>query len=322
VPEARIAMAHGQLKARELERAMTGFVARRYDVLLCTTIIESGLDIPNVNTIIVDRADTFGLAQLYQIRGRVGRSSRRAYAYLMVPPESAMTEEARRRLSVLQRFSELGSGFQIASYDLEIRGAGNLLGPEQSGHIARVGMDMYLQLMDEAVAELRGQSRPRRPDPEMNIDVAHGIPESYLADTGQRLVLYKRLASCHEESEVDEMAEEIADRYGPPPADVGRLLAVMRLRPLLGRLGVVAMELAGPTLALTFGEDPPLSSARIAALVGRPRSPFFLSEEMQLGIDLTRCAAGGQDALEDDDLRLEMARNVLLELLSYATGRA
>ncbi|MEJ7731729.1 MAG: transcription-repair coupling factor [Polyangiaceae bacterium] len=213
VPTARIAVAHGQMSEQALEQAMLDFVEGRFDVLCSTAIIESGLDIPRANTMIVDRADMFGLSQLYQLRGRVGRSKERAYAYLVVPPQNAMTDEARSRIEALERHTELGSGFQIASLDLELRGSGDLLGGEQSGNVASVGFEMFCQMLDEAVHELRGDPIVHDVDPELSFDVDALLPDDY-SDVGVRLSLYKRLASAGSVDEVADLASEMEDRFG------------------------------------------------------------------------------------------------------------
>ena len=203
-----VAVAHGQLGEATLEDAMLDFVEGRYDVLVSTAIIESGLDIPRANTMIIDRADLFGLSQLYQLRGRVGRSSERAYCYLVVPPPNTMNDDARARIEALERHTELGSGFQIASLDLELRGAGDLLGAEQSGNVASVGLEMFCRMLDEAVHELSGEEVAHDVDPELSFDVEALLPEDYVGDVGVRLSLYKRLASATDEAHVSEIATE------------------------------------------------------------------------------------------------------------------
>jgi transcription-repair coupling factor (superfamily II helicase) len=238
VPEARVVVAHGQMDEGTLEKVMVDFWEREYDVLVCTTIIESGLDMPTVNTMVVDRADTLGLAQLYQLRGRVGRSGQRAYAYLFHPPDRVLTEEAYERLKTLGEFTELGSGFKIAMRDLEIRGAGNLLGGEQSGHIAAVGFDLYCQMVTEAVGELTGET-PEEPL-EINIDVpvTASIPRDYIARDDLRMEAYRRLAAVASRADVEDIAAEWADRYGPPPPPAAALLTVGRVRAECARLGI------------------------------------------------------------------------------------
>ena len=237
-PRARVEVAHGQMKAHDLEDIMSAFIRKEIDVLVCTTIIGSGLDIPNANTIIIDRADHFGLAELYQLRGRVGRYKHRAFAYLLVPGDKALTEDAMKRLKTLEEFSSLGSGFRVAMRDLEIRGCGNILGGEQHGHINAVGLDTYGQLIEEAVAELKGKPIVRRSLPGFEIAVDAYIPDAYVPSEAQKITLYKRVTGCVTAEEVDEMSRELQDRFGRPPAPVRRLLEVMRLRSVASEYGV------------------------------------------------------------------------------------
>ncbi|RMF21585.1 MAG: transcription-repair coupling factor [Deltaproteobacteria bacterium] len=266
VPKARVAIAHGQMKEDELDHVMAEFLAGERDVLVCTSIIESGLDIPNANTIIVNRADTFGLAQLYQIRGRVGRSSRRAYAYLLVPNQERISEDARRRLAVLQELDDLGSGFRLAAHDMEIRGAGNLLGKEQSGHVAAVGFDLFMRMMEEASEELRG--RPPAPviEPEIDLGAEAFLPESYVDDVGERLMCYKRMASADSREALDAIVDELTDRFGPPPRPVRDLVRVMALRPGLKRLAVESLKAGGKAVALRFHESSPIEPEALVEL--------------------------------------------------------
>jgi len=233
VPEARVTVAHGQMGGAELDDHMRAFVDGEVDVLVCSSIIENGLDVPNANTLIVDRADRFGLSQLYQIRGRVGRSDRRAYCYLLVPEE--MTEDAARRMRVLEHYTELGSGYSVALRDLELRGAGNLLGADQSGFAHQVGLDAYLRLLEKTVERIRkGEEVEEYPDPDVSLAGPAYLPEGYVADSGQKLHLYRRLSRVRERREVDALGREMADRYGALPPEVGRLLDASALR-LLGR---------------------------------------------------------------------------------------
>jgi transcription-repair coupling factor (superfamily II helicase) len=218
VPEAKVIVAHGQLSERELEKRTLGFMHGQADVLLCTTIIESGVDNPRANTIIVNRSDALGLAQLYQLRGRVGRSTQRAYAYLMVNAPDNLSPDARKRLEAIQDLSDLGSGFRLANLDLEIRGAGNLLGAEQSGNLAEVGYDTYMEMLEETIDAMRGLAHEAEIDPEIRLPVPARLPEKYVPTVNERLVLYKRLASCRDDAEVDRLRDEILDRYGPAAA--------------------------------------------------------------------------------------------------------
>ena len=223
-------VAHGQMPERELEKRCSRFMHGEADVLLCTTIIESGLDIPRANTILIDRADALGLAQLYQLRGRVGRSTQRAYAYLLVTRPTSLTPDARKRLEAIQDLSELGSGFRLANLDLEIRGAGNLLGAEQSGNLAAVGYETYMEMLEEAIDALRGHAHAAEVDPEIRLPVPARLPEEYVPTVSQRLVLYKRLASCRDDAEVERLRDELLDRYGPLPPEAQNLLEVIRLK--------------------------------------------------------------------------------------------
>jgi transcription-repair coupling factor (superfamily II helicase) len=251
VPEARIAVAHGQMDEGALERVVLDFWEGAYDVLVCTTIIESGIDMPTVNTMVVDRAERLGLGQLHQLRGRVGRAGQRAYAYLLFPPDQALSEEAYERLRTIGEHTELGSGFKIAMRDLEIRGAGNLLGGDQSGHIAAVGYDLYVQMVSEAVAELKGEEL--RPPAEIKLDlpVTANLPADYVSREDLRLEAYRRLATVTTHGEVDDIEAEWLDRYGPLPDPATALLRIGHLRAECARLGVreVAVVTGGSGLS-------------------------------------------------------------------------
>ncbi|HEY3358357.1 MAG TPA: transcription-repair coupling factor [Polyangia bacterium] len=309
VPEARIATAHGQMDERRLERVMVDFVDHKYDVLVCTTIIESGLDIASANTMFVNHADRFGLAQLYQIRGRIGRSRERAYCYLMVPAADSLTNEAKQRLAVLQRFTELGAGFNIASHDLEIRGAGELLGAKQSGTIAAVGFEMYTKLLEEAVAELRGESITRERDPDLTTDLPAYIPDDYVPDVGQRLDLYKRFSGAADEDEIAALLVEMADRFGTVPEAVTQLADLMVCKAHARRLHAATLELSETKVALALGDGTPLRPERVAKLVSGKRSPWKISPDMRLTRTLTEDERGG---------RLGAAKKILQELLACA----
>ena len=243
VPEARLDVAHGQMAEEELERVMVRFLNREIDLLVCTTIIESGLDIPSANTIIVNRADCFGLSQMYQLRGRVGRADEQAYAYLFIPRESALSADAGKRLKVLMEHSDLGSGFQIAMNDLEIRGGGAILGASQSGHIAAVGYDMFLQLMEEAVADMKGEPIVQPLDPEINIQLSAYFSESYIPDIDQRMFLYRRLARMSELQELSDIRTELSDRFGPLPDEATHLLFKIMLKVMARHAGVSRLDL-------------------------------------------------------------------------------
>src|SRR5947207_3622478 len=245
VPEARIVIGHGQMSEEALERAMVDFVAHKYDVLLATTIIENGLDIPNANTIIVNRADRYGLAQLYQLRGRVGRSDRRAYAYLLIPPEEALSPIAKKRLAAIREFSDLGSGFRVAALDLEIRGAGNLLGGEQSGHIEAVGFDMYMKLLEQTIKELKGEEIEDEIRATVNLRVDLRIDDEYIPDMNQRLTVYRRIAGVRTEDELRKLIDDTRDRYGPPPPSIENLAEYAYIRVLADRAGVDSIDRDG-----------------------------------------------------------------------------
>jgi transcription-repair coupling factor (superfamily II helicase) len=242
VPQARVIVGHGQMPEAELERVMLAFMDGEYDVLCATSIIENGLDISKANTIIINRADRHGLSELYQLRGRVGRSNRRAYAYLLIPPEQQLTEIARRRLAALKEFSDLGAGFKIAALDLELRGAGNMLGGEQSGHIEAIGFEMYTTMLEEAVSRLKGEGREERPQVTVNLGVSLRIDESYIPEEGQRLRMYKRIAGAESEAVLTEVRAELEDRYGKPPESVLHLLAAGEIRLTCERLGIAQLE--------------------------------------------------------------------------------
>ncbi len=282
LPDVRIAVAHGQMGEVALEQTMTDFIEGRYDVLCSTAIIESGIDIPRANTMIIDRADTFGLSQLYQLRGRVGRSRERAYCYLLTPPPSTLSDEARSRIEALERFTELGSGFKVASLDMELRGAGDLLGAEQSGSVSQVGFDMFVHMLEQAVAELRGEEVVADFDTEMTVALEHYLPDDYIEDVGLRLSLYKRLASARDEQRVDDLAIEMEDRFGPPPQPARDLLRVMALRPLLREYRILGCEADERRVTLHLREDTPLDPSKVMGLVGQPRSPWKLSPDMKL----------------------------------------
>ncbi len=299
VPRARIAVAHGQMSEAALEQTMVDFVEGEYDVLCATAIIESGLDIPRANTIIVDRADLFGLAQLYQLRGRVGRARERAYCYLVVPPPSAMTDEARARIDALERHTELGSGFQIASLDLELRGAGDLLGAEQSGTAAQVGFETFCRMLDEAVHELRGEPVRHEIDPELSVDEEALLPDDYVDDIGVRLSLYKRLASAEGDGEIDELAIEMEDRFGPAPEATKRLVKLMRLKVELRRLRALGCEATRRSVTVHLADDTPISTDKLLALVQGSRGAYKLSPDMRLSCRFAEGqTTGGLDAME------------------------
>jgi transcription-repair coupling factor (superfamily II helicase) len=282
VPEAKIAVAHGQMAPRELEKVMMDFFENRTQLLVCSAIIESGLDFPNANTIIINRADRFGLAQLYQLRGRVGRSHHRAYAYLMVPGEGIMTRDAEKRLRAIQELDELGGGFKLALHDLEIRGAGNLLGKEQSGYIAAVGFELYTRMLEEAVRTLKGEALTPEVEPEIRLGIPAYFPEDFIPDTNQRLYFYKRLASLRDIEESAEIQQEIRDRYGPFPQVVENLFKVMELRRVLKESLVQQITYHDGRLSLLFHSRSPVKPERLLELMGKDKGRYRLSPEGRL----------------------------------------
>jgi transcription-repair coupling factor (superfamily II helicase) len=282
VPDARLVMAHGQMRERELEAAMVKFVSGQADVLVSTAIIESGLDIPASNTIVVNRADRLGLAQLYQLRGRVGRERQQAFCYLLIPADGRVDEQAQRRLRVLQELTELGSGFKLALRDLEIRGAGNLLGAQQHGHIAAVGFDLYSKLLAEAVRELRGEPTPVSVDPVVSVNIEGFLPEDYVSEVNQRLALYKRLAGAHTADEVADLHAELADRFGPLPPPAEQLLDIVRIRVAARALGVERLEAGEGRALVTFAPSTPLDPQRLVGVIQRSRGRFQMKREFTL----------------------------------------
>jgi transcription-repair coupling factor (superfamily II helicase) len=269
VPTARVAVGHGQMGETELERVMLAFMRHEYDVLVATTIIENGLDIPLANTILINRADRHGLSELYQLRGRVGRSNRRAYAYLLIPPENELTEIARRRLAALKEFSDLGAGFKIAALDLELRGAGNMLGGEQSGHIEAVGFELYTSMLEAAVKEMKGESSQDRPATQLNLGIALRIDESYVPEENQRLRLYKKIAGATSEEAVAEVRAEMEDRYGAPPDATVYLLEAAQVRLECERMGIAQIDRRRGELQIRFMENAAVDPARLMRLVAR-----------------------------------------------------
>jgi len=275
VPSARIGIGHGQMGEAELERVLLGFMRHEYDVFVCTTIVENGLDIPLANTIIIENAERHGLSELYQLRGRVGRSNRRAYAYLLVPQDTELSEVARKRLAALREFSDLGAGFKIAALDLELRGAGNLLGGEQHGHIASVGFDMYLRLLDETVNELKGVEAPLEIHSTLNLGLDIRIPPEYIADENQRLRAYKRIADARDAETSEKILAELADRYGPPPEAVETLLRFALIKTEAERAGIEAIDRRAGALQIKFHPGSKIDPAKLMALVGSREGAQF-----------------------------------------------
>ena len=293
VPEARVLVAHGQMRENALEKTILRFQEREADLLLSTTIIENGLDLPRVNTLVVNRAETFGLSQLYQIRGRVGRSSRRAYAYLLVPPGAPLSDRAEPRLRALREFSDLGAGFRIAALDLELRGAGNLLGAAQHGHLEAVGFDLYHRLLEEAVADARGA--PRRNRCALNLRFQLRIPPEYLEDERQRMWLYKRCSSAASEEDLSRLAADSRDRFGPPPAALELLFEHVRLRLKAESLGYAAVHREAGALRLQAGTEPD-AAAGFRVPLPTQAGPAAVLESLSLALSAVEAAQGGAGA--------------------------
>ena len=293
VPEATMAVAHGQMGEHELERAMLGFVERRFDILLSTTIVENGLDIPNANTIIINRADRYGLSQLYQLRGRVGRSDRPAYAYLLTPPQESLSPVAKKRLAAIKEFSDLGSGFRVAALDLEIRGAGNLLGGQQSGHIDAVGFDMYVQLLEDTIRELKGEELEDDARAAVSLGVSLRISEDYVPDMNQRLTVYRRVAASRTTDELTRALDEIADRYGPLPPSVLHLAGYGRIRIAADRLGVETIDREARSVVIRFRPTAPVDPIRLLNVVsGWPGATFVPPVTLKMDLDAKPGPAG------------------------------
>jgi transcription-repair coupling factor (superfamily II helicase) len=275
VPQARIGVGHGQMGEAELEKTMLKFMRHEYDIFVCTTIVENGLDIPLANTMIIENAERYGLAELYQLRGRVGRSNRRAYAYLLVPPDTELTEVARKRLAALKEFSDLGAGFKIAALDLELRGAGNLLGGEQHGHINAVGFDVYVRLLEETVRELKGEDVPPEIHSSLNLGLDIRVPADYISDENQRLRAYRQIASAGTPADRERVEKELEDRYGPVPEAVRNLLEYSELKTIAEKLGIEAIGRRQSLLNVKFHQESRIDPARLMNLVSQSRGAQF-----------------------------------------------
>ncbi len=319
IPQARIVVAHGQMGEAELERVMLAFMHHEYDVLVATTIIENGLDIPLANTIVINRADRHGLSELYQLRGRVGRSNRRAYAYLLIPPDQELTEIARRRLAALKEFSDLGAGFKIAALDLELRGAGNMLGGEQSGHIEAVGFELYTSMLEEAVRALKGEDQASKLSVQMNLGISLRIDSSYIAEENQRLRMYKRIAGAENETVLEDIRVELEDRYGPVPEPVGHLLAAGRIRVLCEQSGIAQIDRKREFVSLRFTENAGIDPEKLMQLVahnakrgaqftpqGILRFPVKAIQPTEFIAELNRLVGDLQSIQHEKTLRAEM----------------
>ncbi len=288
VPNARLAIGHGQMKPDDLENTMMRFLRKEVDVLVCTTIIESGLDIPSANTIIINQAERFGLAQIYQLRGRVGRSSESAYAYLLLSKKANLTREAEKRLKALMDFSQLGAGIHLAMHDLKIRGGGNILGFSQSGHIASIGYELYIKLTEEAIAELKGEEYQQEINPEINVEVSAYLPEEYVSDIDVRLNIYRRLSSLKEDDDLKRMADEIIDRFGTPPKAVSNLLKVMEVRLLMKRKGIARLDVKEDALLFTFSQVKNINPNDVVRMIERKRPRFSLLADSRLKARIKR----------------------------------
>ena len=315
VPEVRFCIAHGQMPAAELDAVMNAFYDGQYDILLSTSIVESGLDIPRANTLIVHRADMFGLAQFYQLRGRIGRSKQRAYAYFTISPAGALTANAEKRLEVIQSLDSLGAGFTLASHDLDIRGAGNLLGDEQSGHIREVGVELYQSMLEEAVATQRGSADDtgeERWSPQINIGTSVLIPEGFVPDLDVRLELYRRLSTAATESDVDAFAAELADRFGALPDDVEHLLDVVSIKVLCRRAGVDKVDAGPKGVTLSFRNNEFANPAGLITFIsGR--------SDVKLRPDHTLVVKANWPTPE---MRLQGVRKLVGEIAAIATAES
>ena len=314
MPEARIGIAHGQMRERELEQVMLDFYHQRFNVLVCTTIIETGIDVPSANTIFIDRADKLGLAQLYQIRGRVGRSHHRAYAYLITPPQNAMTPDAVKRLEAIESIEDLGAGFTLATHDMEIRGAGELLGDEQSGQMQEIGFGLYNELLERAVKALKSGQTPSidsidRHMVEIDLHVPPLIPDDYLPDVHNRRVLYKRIAAAADKDALHELQVEMVDRFGLLPDQVKTLFAVHEMRIKAKAIGIRKIDVYDQGGRLIFDEKPNIEPMKIIELIQKQPARFKLD---------------GQDKLKfsgdmpDADSRIMALDNLLEDLLKPA----
>jgi transcription-repair coupling factor (superfamily II helicase) len=310
VPRARVICAHGQMNEGELEPVMKEFIAGRFDVLVSTVIIENGIDIPNVNTIIVTRADMMGLSQLYQLRGRVGRSSEQAYAYFLTPPFREAHELALRRLQALEQYTDLGSGFQIAMRDLEIRGAGNILGVHQHGFVAAVGFEMYCRLLEEAVQEIRGD-KPAEKEREVSVDIGVEafIPTEYISDAAARVAIYQKLSAAHGMEDVDAVEKELSDRFGPMPPTVQTLLLLIRIKVAAQTVGCSKISInAEGELTLTFEGDDELVRRSIKHILSKNKMNFEITNAVPL---LLKTRLKGKNSVEQ---AIE-AKNLLCSIL-------
>ena len=311
VPEVRLAVAHGRMPEPELEKVMLDFFNYEIDLLVCTTIIESGLDVGAANTIIINRADRFGLSQIYQLRGRVGRSDEQAYAYLFIPKDSVMSTDAQKRLKVLMEHSDLGSGFQIAMNDLKIRGGGTILGASQSGHIAAVGYDMFLQLIEHSINELKGQPQIEALEPEINMSLSAYIPETYIPNIDERLILYQRLTRLTELRDISDFKAELQDRFGPPPEEAANLLLKIMLRVLAIQAGIRRLDLNDRQLLLYFSEVHQKRPYALIDMVTAAPEQYRFTADQGLRVDLSAVPPRR---------RLAQTKNILKEITQHVNA--
>ena len=310
VPEANVGVGHGQMRERDLERLMLDFYHRRFNLLVSTTIIESGIDVPSANTIMINRAERMGLAQLHQLRGRVGRSHHRAYAYLVTPPRPAMTADAVKRLEAIESLEELGAGFTLATHDLEIRGAGELLGEQQSGQIEEIGFSLYMDLLERAVKALKAGREPDLERPlasgtEVDLHIPALLPETYVPDVHLRLVLYKRIAGAADGAELDDLMAELADRFGPLPEPARNLVRISRLKSHAAPLGVRKIDASAAGGYVLFEPENSVDPAKVIRLVQDPRANLRLDGPLKLRF---------RGKLEKPDERLALVADLLRKL--------
>jgi transcription-repair coupling factor (superfamily II helicase) len=315
VPEARYGIAHGQMSEAELEKEMLAFLEHESDVLICTTIIETGLDMPNVNTLIIDEADRLGLGQLYQLRGRVGRSNRKAYAYLLYKPQKVLTEVAEKRLAAIREFTEFGSGLKIAMRDLEIRGAGNLIGAQQHGHLAALGFELYSQMLKEAVQELKGEKIEEKVETSIEVQVDAYLPDPYIGDRQIKASLYQRMVMIENEAELSEMLDELIDRFGTPPREVENLLKIVRIKWLASALKIEQIQQVKQQVILRFGADPGLSGEKLMSVASESPFPVGFGTTPEGNLELkVRLRSVAQEEI------LEAIHRVLLVINGIASG--
>ncbi|HDK17369.1 MAG TPA: DEAD/DEAH box helicase, partial [Nitrospirae bacterium] len=286
VPGARVAVAHGQMREKELEQIMRSFFRKETNILVSTAIIGSGLDIPSANTIIIDRADKFGLADLYQLRGRVGRSNVRAYSYFLIPGDDVITAQARKKLQAIQELGYLGAGFRLALRDLEIRGAGNLLGAEQSGHILAIGFDLYVETLEQAVAELKGEKIPPRVEPVLELRTTAIIPEAYIENPDLRLSIYRKIALAKDSRDLKELVEELGDRFGTPPEETRRLLQIMELKVLAKKLAITRIQNSRGRIKILFMPEASVTPQEILKISRKRKLPVKFIPQGGFEIDL------------------------------------